>query len=467
MRSIDEALTIRDGHLFIEDVDCVALANRFGTPLFVVSEDQLRRNARASVRAFEDRWSEGPVRILPSIKANFSLALRHILTDEGMGCDTFGSSELAAALRGGVPPDLISVNGSGKTASLIGDAVAVGARITIDAARELPLVEEAAHRLSKQATVRLRVRPDLSELSEPTDFAGDEISVGEATRSYKAGIPTDDVIALGRKAISSEDVHLSGIHVHLPRHRPETGMYHDMIRALVELLAELRREWDGWVPREIDLGGGFAVRRDPTGRLLPRLAHRSELAPTIDDYAETITSSLRSELDRHDIPMDGLALEVEPGRSLYGNAGIHLARVVNVKREALPKPQRWVESDTTEMFLPDSLIEHNRWNVVVATRPDAEPVGPADIVGISCGFDVMVPSEPLPELDEGDVLAFLDTGAYQDASASNFNALPRPASVLVHGDGADLIKRAETIDDVFGRDMIPARLVGASASKEF
>jgi diaminopimelate decarboxylase len=73
----------------------------------------------------------------------------------------------------------------------------------------------------------------------------------------------------------------------------------------------------------------------------------------------------------------------------------------------------------------------------------------------------------LPELDEGDVLAFLDTGAYQDASASNFNALPRPATVLVHGDEAELIKRAETIDDVFGRDTIPARLVGASASKEF
>jgi diaminopimelate decarboxylase len=111
MRQIDEALTIRDGHLFIEDVDSVALANRFGTPLFVVSEDQLRRNARAFVRAFDDRWREGPVRILPSIKANHALALRHILTDEGMGCDTFGASELSAALRGGVQPDLISVNG--------------------------------------------------------------------------------------------------------------------------------------------------------------------------------------------------------------------------------------------------------------------------------------------------------------------------------------------------------------------
>ena len=249
MRSIDEALTIRDGHLFIEDVDCVALANRFDTPLFVVSEDQLRRNARAFVRAFGDRWRDGPVRILPSIKANHALALRHILTDEGMGCDTFGASELAAALSGGVPPGLISVNGSGKTAALIGEAVAAGARITIDAARELPLVEEAAHRLGKPATVRLRLRPDLSELSEPTDFSGDEISVAEATRSYKAGIPTDDVIALGRKAVSSDDVDLSGIHVHLPRHRPETGIYHHMIRVLVVLLAELRREWDGWVPK--------------------------------------------------------------------------------------------------------------------------------------------------------------------------------------------------------------------------
>jgi diaminopimelate decarboxylase len=118
----------------------------------------------------------------------------------------------------------------------------------------------------------------------------------------------------------------------------------------------------------------------------------------------------------------------------------------------------WVETDTSEVFLPDSLIEHNRWPVVAATRADDVPTRVADIVGMSCGFDLMVPAEPVPDLAEGDVIAFLDTGAYQDATAMNFNALPRPATVMVHGDQAEIVKRAETVDDVFGRDRVPERL---------
>jgi diaminopimelate decarboxylase len=426
-----------------------------------VSEDQLRRTAREFVGAFASRWPEGPVRILPSLKANFAIALRRILSQEGLGCDTFGASELQAALGAGVPPELISVNGTAKSARLIEDAVAAGARITIDAARELPLVEDAARRLGRRATVRLRLRPDLSALTEPTDFADEEISVAEATRAYKAGIPTEDVVPLGRKALASEHLELAGVHTHLPRHRAETEPYRRLVRALVALVAELSREWDGWVPREIDLGGGFAVPRDPTGRLLSRVAERErEPVPSVTDYAEAITTTLRSELDRHGIASAGIALEVEPGRRLYADAGIHLATVINTKRETFPVPWRWVETDTTEMFLPDSLIEHNRWNVLVATRVDAEPTGPADVVGISCGFDLMVPQVPLPELDDGEILAFLDTGAYQDASAANFNALPRPATVLVHGAEAELVKRAETVDDVFARDVVPVRLEG-------
>ena len=461
MRRIDQALSVRDGRLYLEDVDCVTLASRFGTPLYVVSEDQLRRNAGAFKLAFASRWEEGPVRILPSLKANYGLALRHVLSQEGMGCDTFGAGELEAALRANVPPELISVNGTAKSARLIEDAVTAGARITIDAARELSLVEDAARRVGRRASIRMRLRPDMTGADAPTDLAGDEIPVSEAARVYKAGIPTEDVIPLGRKAIASEHVELTGVHVHLPRHRSETDSYRHMARALVELLAELVREWDGWVPQEIDLGGGFAVPRDPTGRLLTRLADRPRSpAPSIEDYAEAITTSLRTGLGRHGISSKGLALELEPGRRLYADAGIHLATVVNTKRESFPRPWRWIETDTTEMFLLDSLIEHNRWNVVVASRMDAEPLGPADVVGISCGFDLMVPSEPLPELDDGDVLAFLDTGAYQDASAANFNALPRPATVLVHGSEAEIVKRAETADDVFARDVVPVRLGG-------
>jgi diaminopimelate decarboxylase len=167
---IDDVLSIRNGHLFIEDCDAVEIARRFGTPVYVMSEDGLRRNVRRFLRAFRERWPEGPVHVLPSIKANFSLALRHILTQEGTGCDTFGPGELYAAMHGGVPPELISVNGSSKDRTLLEQAVRAGARITLDSATEIGLVREVARSLGFRAKVRFRLRPRYEELEHPSDF---------------------------------------------------------------------------------------------------------------------------------------------------------------------------------------------------------------------------------------------------------------------------------------------------------
>src|SRR5262249_22225856 len=170
---------------------------------------------------------------------------------------------------------------------------------------------------------------------------------------------------------------------------------------------------------------------------------------------------LRDELVAGGMPLAGIQLEIEPGRGLYGDAGLHLTSVRHVKRE---RGRTWIELDTSEAFLPDVLIEHDRFAVVPAVaRPQAAPVT-ADLVGISCGFDVLAADERLPEPEPGDVLAFLGTGAYQDAASSNFNALPRPATVLVHGGEAELVKRRETAAEVFARDIVPARLAGAAAA---
>src|SRR5258706_14601135 len=151
--------SVRDGVLFIEGCDAPTLAARFGTPLYVMSEDQLRRNVRAFQAEFQRGWPDGRVVVMPSIKANYGLALRRILTEEGAGCDTFGGGELYAALLTGVPPDLISFNGSSKTADLVLRAVSAGARITLDSGREVELAIAPPERAGRAARGRLRVRP--------------------------------------------------------------------------------------------------------------------------------------------------------------------------------------------------------------------------------------------------------------------------------------------------------------------
>ncbi|HEY6796505.1 MAG TPA: hypothetical protein VI248_17655, partial [Kineosporiaceae bacterium] len=186
--------------------------------------------------------------------------------------------------------------------------------------------------------------------------------------------------------------------------------------------------------------------------------------PPIEDFAATATAALRKELHRQGVNTQGVRLQVEPGRWLYGNAGIHLAQVKVVKQQTRPIPYTWVLTDTTVFFLAGGALEHNRYPVLHADHADQPAAMTADVVGHSCFADLIATGTRLPRTSAGDTLAFLETGAYQESSASNFNALPRPATVLVDGDRAEIIRRADTAHDIWARDMVPDRLRQTAAT---
>ena len=137
VQRIDDALSVRDGRLFIEERDTVELVREFGSPLFVISEDHLRRRVRAFAEAFGSRWAVGPVKVMPAVKANWVLAVQHVLASEGCGADIYSPGELDIALRAGIDPAFISVNGVPKSAAHVRRAVEVGARLTIDSERPM------------------------------------------------------------------------------------------------------------------------------------------------------------------------------------------------------------------------------------------------------------------------------------------------------------------------------------------
>jgi len=458
------AFGVRDGRLHVEELACTELAARFGTPLYVVSETRLRSNVRRLGAALAAGWPLGSTRLLPSIKANPTLATRAVLTSEGVGCDTFGETELEMALRAGVPPALISVNGASKSAALIGHAVAAGARLTLDSARELPIAENAAADAGTTARVRIRLRPRLDGVESPSDFASDGTSIREVFQSYKAGVPIDDAVALGRAAIDSRHIEFVGVHAHLARQTADIGLWRAQIASFADLLAEMSAKWDGWLPAEIDVGGGWPSPLDPPGRR-PAQARTRPLPADAADYARAVAESLADALRDRGLARDGMLLEAEPGRAIYADAGLHLATVTNVKKQRDPDRRCWIETDTSEVFLLDTTLESALFPVVSVTRADAEPALIADVTGISCNFDVIAPAVEVPDVEPGEVLAFLETGAYQEASAANFNGLPRPATVLVCGATAEVIKRRETIEDVLGRDIVPERLHAAAPAR--
>jgi diaminopimelate decarboxylase len=181
-------------------------------------------------------------------------------------------------------------------------------------------------------------------------------------------------------------------------------------------------------------------------------------APSIEKYGAACTRTLRRELPKHGVDTRGLMLQIEPGRSVHGDAGIHLTTVRSIKR--LTTPIRWnlIIVDSTEFWFTGGRYEHHLHDYVFANKTDAPPVSKADIIGRSCYGDRLMPTVPVPEIEVGDILALLDTGAYQEVSMSNFNAIPRPATVLVTGDRASVVRRRETEDDVLRRDVIPEHL---------
>jgi len=487
---------VRGGRLLVEDCDASRLVERFGSPLFVTSEAQLRANYRRCRDAFAIAWPEGPVDILPAFKANTTLATRHILSDEGAGADVYSPQELEGVLATSVDPRRVSVNGGGKGRDHLRRCVAAGVRITVEDVGEIDLVQEVAAELGRTARVRFRVKPAFPKLWRRTDFSQLMVPIDLGIQVYKSGVPHEYLVEMGRRVFDMPNVELVGLHLHAGRHHPSLWYWRGLMIRYAQLIGELCRAWrdSGWRPLEIDVGGGLASRRDPHNKGFPRsefvtaalgypflvglrmlgdtfyhaalgkivtalTSHPSPKAPpSVESYAATIAGTLRAELRRQGIDTTGVRLQVEPGRWLYGDTGVHLARVKVVKRQTKPIPYAWVLTDTTVFFLAGGVLEHNRHPFVVANRADAPATLRADLVGHSCYADQIVLGARLPEVEEGDVIALLETGAYQESSASNFNALPRPATVLVSGATAEIVKSAETTSDVYARDRVPDRL---------
>jgi diaminopimelate decarboxylase len=455
-----EAIAIRDGRLHVEGCDATALARRHGTPCYVVSEAQLRANARRIGAAFAAAWPHGPVAVLAAFKAAPSLAVRAILNDEGLGCDAFGGAELRAALRAGVPGERISLNGPRKDAATLALAVEAGATVTLDAAEELDALRAAVATAGRPARVHLRLRPDYARIMAPSDFSPEGASVAQAAHAYKPGVPPEQAGTLAAAIAGEPDVELTGLMAHLGRHRADLDTWALMAACVAETVGALVAGLGGWAPRELSIGGGFPTPRDPLGRAPGDDGSLAPRAPSIETIAAAVGDALGRGLAAAGVPLDGLVLQVEPGRSLHADTGIHLTTIQGVKRTSVPAPRTWLECDTSEQFLLDTIVEGNRWPVVVAARADAPAAERADLVGCSCGFDVLVKGAALPAVAPGDVVALLDTGAYQESLATNFNALPRPATVLVSGERSEVIRRREREDEVFARDAVPARLGG-------
>jgi diaminopimelate decarboxylase len=435
-----------DGVLWIEGRAAPELADEYGTPLYVTSEAQIRANVRRLRGAFEVRWPR--VTLLYATKANANLAIRRVLAEEEVGGDCFGLGELTLSLRAGVAPELLVLNGSNKQPPELRAAAEAGVTINVDDPGELDVVAGLAAQLGRPAGVCLRVLP--FTYADPATLEPDLAEIAADTSHDKWGMDRQTILALVPIALESPWLRLRGLHLHVSRLRATPEAFELAARLIAGCIAELHDRF-GWQPELLDFGGGYPHERDPESGA-PAGSHP---VGTPEEYAKAITSTLRAALADRSLREPHLLLE--PGRRLVSNATVLLTRVGVVKR--LPTGSTtWVNVDASTNHCPRVPLQGYYYEIVHATRGCDAGDAEGTVVGPTCVLDILGERRPLPSLGQGDLLAVLDVGGYAEVLSTQFNLLPRPATVLVDGDTCEVIRRRETIDDLLATQAVPARL---------
>ncbi len=421
----------RRGELHAEKIPLERLARAYGTPLYVYSAATLRRHWKVL-----DRSLSGIRHLVCyAAKANSSLAILDLLARMGAGFDIVSGGELYRVLKAGGDPRKVVYSGVGKTDEEIAFALSQRVRcLNVESGPELGRVSVVARRLGLRAPVALRVNPDVDPRTHPYIATG--------LKESKFGVTVEDARRLYALAAKDPALDVRGVACHIGSQITTVTPFLDAIARVRALARDLERE--GIALRHLDIGGGLGIQ------------YRDEDPPHPDEYGRAVKKAMR-----------GFRGEVilEPGRVLVGNAGVLLTRVLYVKRSGR-KRFAVVDAAMNDLVRPSLYGAHHDVEPVGA---EERPAGTVDVVGPVCeSSDFLAKGRRMPVPERGDLLCVRSAGAYGFAMASNYNARPRAAEVLVDGDRALLARKRETWPDLVrgekarpaGRRFPPTRRIG-------
>ena len=404
-----DTAAVSGGELVLGGARATDLAREFGTPLVVYDEQTLRSQARAYAQAAPGALVAYGTKAFPSV------AVLKLFLEEGLGADVSTTGELEFALRAGLPGERLVIHGNNKEDELLRRAIEVGALIVLDSLDELERAQAAGG-----TRFLVRVTPGIE--------ADTHEAIKTAHHGSKFGLPPEDAVEAIRRAPEVE-----GLHVHVGSQLMHFGASLMTVDWIAQFSARLRAELD-WTPRVIDLGGGLGVRHV-----------LEEPSFTIAEFVGGLVGELQRAFQ-----LQGLApaqLILEPGRSLVSRAGVTLYTVGNVKRASAATTYVTVDGGMSDN--PRPAMYNARYTALLAHRADAEPTEAYTVAGKHCeSGDVLIERVELPTPQRGDVLAVPVTGAYTLAMSSTYNAVPRPAAVLVADGKARVIRRRETVADL-------------------
>lgn len=414
-----DAYRYRDGEFFVEDVPVNKIAESVGTPCYIYSYAVLRDN----FLGYMDAFSGIDALVCYSVKANSNLSILKSFSDLGSGFDIVSLGELIRVQRAGGDPSKVVFSGVGKTAEEMKAAMEAGILFfNVESEEELDLLNKVGIELGRKAPVALRVNPDIDPKTHPY------ISTG--FKESKFGIEIGKAVEVYKEASKMEGIRVVAIDAHIGSQIFELTPFVDSLKKLVGLADELMEA--GINIEYIDIGGGLGISYKI-----------GETPPRPGQYADVIKSVLGRKPYK---------LVIEPGRSLMGNAGMLVTKVLYLK-EGTAKKFVIVDAAMNDLIRP---AFYESYHEILTVKESGEGGEVVDIVGPICeSGDFLALDRELPSVKSGDLLTVLSAGAYGFVMSSNYNTRPRVPEVLVNGGEFRVVRKRETYDEMLSGETVP------------
>lgn len=411
----------KNSELYAEDVPVRKIAEKVGTPLYIYSEKTLLRHLKSYQQAFDGY----PSIICFALKANSNPAVLRLLAKNGCGADVVSGGELFLAKKAGIPSGKIVYAGLGKTDEEI--AAALKARIlmfNVESSDELKAIDRVAGNLQVKAPIALRVNPDIDPKTHPY------ISTG--LKQSKFGIPIEHALEYYRLANKLNNVKVLGIHKHIGSQITTIKPFIDALKRVILLAHNLKEQ--GIKIKNLDIGGGLGI------------SYKDEAPPLPEDLSRAVLPLLEE---------GGFNLILEPGRSIAGNAGIFVTKVLYLKKNA-DKEFVVVDGGMNDLLRPSL---YGAFHDILPVIKNSRKKVLSDIVGPICeSGDFLAKERMINRASQGDLIAVMSAGAYGFTMSSNYNSRPRVAEVLVTGRDFFVVKERETYKDLVRGTSLPEHL---------
>ncbi len=414
--------------------DLVELADKYGTPLYVLDEETIRSICRDYKEAFK---SYPKVNMMYASKALCTTATSAIVASEGFGFDVVSAGEIYTVHNAGVDMKKVLFNGNNKSFDELELAIELGVgRISVDNFFELSLLNEIAKSHNKIVDILLRITPGIE------CHTHEYIQTGHLDSKFGFDLTQiDEAVELILNDYTNLKLH--GLHAHIGSQIFETSIYGDEIEILVKEIVRLDEKF-GLKLDEINIGGGLGVKYTET-----------DCPPSTFTIAEIVISRLNKCIEKYNI--EAPTLFIEPGRSIVSTAGVTLYTIGSSKQ--VPKGKLYVAVDGGMADNARPSMYQAEYSAQIANKPNLELAQTVTIAGRFCeSGDILIKNIKLPKIEEGDVLCVYNTGAYNYSMASNYNRVQKPAMVLVNNSQSDIIIERESLKDLVTHDLIPDRL---------